>query len=62
MEERRRAKRISVYLEIKEINHEPLGNTYLLTSSETGAKIDTPTKYANGDPVEFSFGLPDYHS
>jgi Tfp pilus assembly protein PilZ len=59
MDERRRAKRISVYLEIKEINHKPLGDTYLLNISETGAKIDTPIKYAAGDPVEFSFILPD---
>ena len=59
MEERRGAKRISVYLEIKEINHKPLGDTYLLDISETGAKIDTPVHYAISDPVEFSFVLPD---
>ena len=50
MEERRRAKRISVFLEVKEINHKPMGDTNLLNISETGAKIETPKKYASGDP------------
>jgi Tfp pilus assembly protein PilZ len=59
MEERRRAKRISVYLEIKENNQDASGNTYLLDISETGAKIETATPYTDGDPVEFSFVLPD---
>jgi len=59
MEERRRAKRISVYLEIKENNQDSPGNTYLLDISETGAKIETATRYTDGDPVEFSFVLPD---
>jgi Tfp pilus assembly protein PilZ len=59
MEERRRAKRISVYLEIKENNNESQSSTYLLDISETGAKIDTATRYNDGDPVEFSFVLPD---
>jgi Tfp pilus assembly protein PilZ len=59
MQERRRTKRISVYLEIKTNNHEAKGSTYLLEISETGAKIDTPINYDPGDPVEFSFVLPD---
>jgi Tfp pilus assembly protein PilZ len=59
MSERRRAKRISVYLEIQEINHESRDSTFLLNISETGARIDTPINYATGDPVEFSFVLPD---
>jgi Tfp pilus assembly protein PilZ len=59
MEERRRAKRISVYLEIKDINHEPISDIYLLNISENGAKIDTPVRYAVADLVEFSFVLPD---
>ncbi|MGA9755391.1 MAG: PilZ domain-containing protein [Desulfobaccales bacterium] len=59
MEERRRDKRISVFLEIKEINNQPMGGTYLLNVSETGAKIETPIRYNSGDPVEFSFILPD---
>ena len=59
MKERRRAKRISVFLEVKEINHKPMGDTNLLNISETGAKIETPTNYASGDLIEFSFILPD---
>jgi Tfp pilus assembly protein PilZ len=59
MDERRRAKRISVFLEVKEIDHKPIGNTFLLNLSDSGAKIETPRKYASGDLVEFSFVLPD---
>ncbi len=59
MQERRRAKRISVYLEVKEINHRPLGDSYLLNISESGAKLETPQRYDSGDSIEFSFVLPD---
>lgn len=59
MEERRRAKRISVFLEVKEIDHQPIGSTFLLNISDSGAKIQTPRKYASGDLVEFSFVLPE---
>jgi Tfp pilus assembly protein PilZ len=59
MKERRKAKRISVFLEVKEIDHKPVGNTFLLNISDSGAKIETPRKYASGDLVEFSFVLPD---
>jgi Tfp pilus assembly protein PilZ len=57
MEERRKAKRISVFLEIKEIDHQPIDGTFLLNISDSGAKIQTPRKYASDDPVEFSFVL-----
>jgi Tfp pilus assembly protein PilZ len=57
--ERRRSKRIAVSLKIKEINRQPIGDAYLLNISENGAKLDTPFKYDTGDPVEFSFILPD---
>lgn len=59
MEDKRRTKRISVFLEVKEINHLPMGDTNLLDISETGAKIETPAKYASGDQVDFSFILPE---
>jgi Tfp pilus assembly protein PilZ len=59
MEERRKAKRISVFLEVKEIDHKPIGSTFLLNLSDSGAKIVTPRQYASGDLVEFSFVLPD---
>ena len=59
MEDRRRAKRISVFLEVKEINHKPLGDACLLNISETGAKMEISGQYSTGDLVEFSFVLPD---
>jgi Tfp pilus assembly protein PilZ len=59
MEERRRTKRISIFLTIKEVNHKPVSDYYLLDISETGDKIDTPSNYDSGDLVEFSFILPD---
>ena len=59
MDERRRSQRISVFLEIKEIDRRPLDDTYLLNFSESGAKIETPIKYAPGDLIDFSFVLPD---
>lgn len=59
MEERRRTKRISIFLAVKEVNHKPVSDYYLLDISETGAKIETPAKYTSGDLVEFSFILPD---
>ncbi len=55
MEERRKAKRISVFLEIKEIDHKPIGSTFLLNISDSGAKIQTPRKYASGELVEVQF-------
>jgi Tfp pilus assembly protein PilZ len=59
MEERRRSQRISVYLEVKVIDGQPLDDTYVLNFSETGAKIETPIEYALGDQIEFIFYLPD---
>ncbi len=59
MEERRKAKRIALFLEVKGIDQQPRGNTFLLNISESGAKIETTRKYASGDLVEFSFVLPD---
>jgi Tfp pilus assembly protein PilZ len=59
MEERRIAKRISIFLAVKEINHKPVGSTFLLNISDTGAKIETPRRYNSGDLVEFSFVLPE---
>jgi len=59
MDERRKAQRISVYLELKEIDGKSLSDTYVLNFSETGAKIETPNKYNMGDQIEFIFSLPD---
>jgi Tfp pilus assembly protein PilZ len=59
MEKRRRAKRVSIFLAIKEVNQKPVSDCHLLDISETGAKIDTSLNFASGDLVEFSFVLPD---
>ncbi len=59
MEERRKAKRISVFLEVKEIDHKPIGITFLLNISDSRAKIETRRQYTSGELVEFSFVLPE---
>jgi Tfp pilus assembly protein PilZ len=59
MEDKRGAQRISVFLEIKEIDHKPQDDTFLLNFSETGAKIETLIQYTPGDHLEFIFYLPD---
>lgn len=59
MDEKRRSQRISVFLEIKEIDRQPLSDTYLLNFSESGAKIETPNQYVPGDLITFNFVLPD---
>jgi hypothetical protein len=57
--EKRRTKRVSIFLAISELNHQPVRDCHLLDISEDGAKIDTPANYASGDLVEFSFVIPD---
>jgi Tfp pilus assembly protein PilZ len=59
MDERRRAQRISVYLEVKVVDGQPLDDSYVLNFSETGVKIETPIEYAPGDEIEIIFYLPD---
>lgn len=59
MKDLRRNKRISVFLAVKVVDQKPLGDTYLLDISESGARIETLTRYASGDAIEFSFVLPD---
>jgi len=59
MEQKRRTKRVSIFLAISEVNHKPVSDCYLLDISEHGAKIDTPANYASGDLVDFSFVIPD---
>jgi Tfp pilus assembly protein PilZ len=59
MEDRRRDQRISVFLEVKEIDRQPLDDTHVLNFSETGAKIETPNEYTPGEQLEFIFYLPD---
>jgi PilZ domain len=59
MPERRTSRRISVFLEIREIDGKPLDNAQLLDFSESGAKIETPFQHAPGELLKFSFALPD---
>jgi hypothetical protein len=59
MGEKRSSQRISIFLEINEIDHKPQGDMYLLNLSETGAKIETPFQYNLEDLIEFIFFLPD---
>ncbi len=59
MEDRRSSHRISLFLEITEIDRQPRDDTFLLDLSETGAKIETPIQYSPGDQIEFIFYLPD---
>lgn len=59
MGERRNSQRISIFLEIKEIDRQPQNDIYLLNFSETGAKIETSFQYTTGDQIEFIFYLPD---
>ena len=58
----RRAKRYPVHLEVKELNGQPVADTYLLDISTLGARLESPTLLALGDQVEFSFYLPDADS
>lgn len=59
MGEKRSSQRISIFLEIKEIDRQPQADIYLLNFSENGAKIETPYQYTPGDQIEFIFSLPD---
>ncbi len=59
MDARRTSQRISVFLEVKEIDRQPLDDTYVLNFSETGAKVETPIEYAPGEEIELIFYLPD---
>jgi Tfp pilus assembly protein PilZ len=59
MDERRRSQRISVFLEVKEIDGQPLDDAYVLNFSETGVKIETPRQYAPGKQLQVIFYLPD---
>ena len=59
MGEKRSSQRISVFLEIKEIDRKPQDDIYLLNFSENGAKIEAHFQYTPGDQIEFIFSLPD---
>ena len=58
MVEKRRFKRIPVYIRITEIDRDPKGESNLLDISAFGAKIETPTKYRAGQSIKFSYIPP----
>lgn len=58
MEERRRAPRTAELLKIKEINHQPGDDSFVLDHSPLGAKLETPLIFTPGDSVEFSYLRP----
>lgn len=58
----RRAKRYPVHLEVKELNGQPVADTYLIDISTLGGRLESPTPLALRDQVEFSFYLPDADS
>lgn len=57
-EERRRAPRHPVYLEVRELDGQPGTDSYLLDLSEWGAKLEAPIAFTRGAVVELSFVLP----
>jgi hypothetical protein len=54
MAEKRRSKRIPVYLRTKEVNQSPTDASNLLDICASGAKIETTTLYRPGDSIKFS--------
>jgi Flp pilus assembly CpaE family ATPase len=58
----RRAKRYSVNLEVKELNGQPVADTYLQDISTLGGRLESPFPLALKDQVEFSFFLPEADS
>lgn len=58
MEERRRVPRTVELLKIKEINHQPRDDSFVLDHSPLGATLETPLIFTPGDSMEFSYLLP----
>ncbi|MBI4643291.1 MAG: PilZ domain-containing protein [Deltaproteobacteria bacterium] len=54
----RRAQRYSVRLEVKEINGQPVADTFLVDLSALGAKLESSLPLSPRNQVEFSFLLP----
>ena len=54
MVEKRGVERISVYLNIKEIDRSPIAVSNLLNISAFGAQIETTTIYRSGDLIKFN--------
>lgn len=58
MAEKRRFKRIPVYIRIKEIDQNPKGEGNLLNISAFGAQVETPIRYRAGDLIKFIYIPP----
>ncbi len=54
----RRAQRYPVHLEVREINGQPVADTFLVDLSALGARLESPTPLSPRNQVEFSFFLP----
>jgi hypothetical protein len=54
----RRAQRYPVRLEVKEINGQPVADTFLVDLSALGARLDSPMPLSPRNRVEVSFFLP----
>ena len=54
----RRAQRYPVHLEVKEINGQPVADTFLLDLSALGARLESTIPLPVRNPVDVSFFLP----
>ena len=54
----RRSQRYAVHLEIKQINGQPVSDTYLLDISSLGARLESSVGLAPMKQMEFTFFLP----
>jgi len=54
----RKTKRFDVFLQVTEINGQPMQDTVILDISAWGAKIDSMVSLVPDSPVELSFFLP----
>jgi hypothetical protein len=54
----RRSQRYAVNLEVKQINGQPVSETYLLDISSMGARLESSVGLAPMRQVEFTFFLP----
>ena len=56
----RRVKRFEVRLEVRELNGQPVRDTYVVNLSSLGARLETGSPLAPRNPVEFTVILPDH--
>jgi hypothetical protein len=56
--DRRKTERFGAFMEIREINGQPVSDTIVLDISAWGAKIESVIPFCTDSNVEFSFSLP----